>query len=86
MGVGLLVDHLEVTAQLGNEPLASHRTGAAPKVTRGQHITNDGLMLRLQQPGLSADHGAMSVDITELIVDGHRTCSPSLVKVLCCSG
>ncbi len=32
------------------------------------------------------DHGAMIVDIPELIVDGHRTCSPSLVKVLCCSG
>ncbi len=76
VGVGLLVDHLEVTAQLGDELLASHRTGAAPKVTRGQHITNDGLMLRLQRRGLSADHGAMSVDITELIVDGHRTCSP----------
>ncbi len=41
------VDHLEVTAQLGNEPLAGRRTGAAPKVTRGQHIRNDGLMLGL---------------------------------------
>ncbi len=28
-------------------------------------------MLGLQQPGQSADHGAMSVDVPELIVDGH---------------
>jgi hypothetical protein len=28
MGIGLLVDHLEVATQLGDELLARHRTGA----------------------------------------------------------
>src|ERR1700740_1850293 len=45
--VGLLVDHLEIAAQLGNELLAGHRTGATPEVTGGKHITNDRLVLSL---------------------------------------
>ncbi len=43
--VGLLVDHLEVATQLGDELLAGHRTRAAPEVTGSQHIANDGLVL-----------------------------------------
>lgn len=49
MGVGLLVDDLEVAAQLGDELLAGHRTRTAPKVPGGKHITDDGLMLGLRE-------------------------------------
>ena len=69
--VGLLVDHLEVATQLGDELLASHRTGAAPEVTGSQHIANDGLVLGLQRGGLGADEGAVGVDIAELVIDCH---------------
>jgi hypothetical protein len=54
-GVGLLVSYLEVTAQLGDELLAGHRTGAAPKVTGSKHMANHGPMLglgRLELKGL----------------------------------
>src|SRR3984885_13946177 len=71
VGVGLLVNHLEVTTQLGDELLASHRTRAAPEVTGSKHITNDGLVLLLQRSGLSTDGGAVGVHIAELIIDGH---------------
>jgi hypothetical protein len=71
VGVGLLVDHLEVATQLGDELLAGHRTGATPEVTSGQHIANDRLMLLLQRRGLGADRGAVGVHITELVVNGH---------------
>src|ERR1700688_3303231 len=63
VGVGLLVNHLEVTTQLGDELLASHRTRAAPKVAGSKHITNDGLVLGLQRGSLRADEGAVSVHI-----------------------
>ena len=43
--VGLFVDDLEVATQLGDELLAGHRTGAAPEVTGGQHIADDGCLL-----------------------------------------
>ncbi|AFJ35819.1 hypothetical protein A5644_25225 [Mycobacterium intracellulare subsp. yongonense] len=72
MGVGLLVDDLEVAAQLGDELLAGHRTRTAPKVPGGKHITDDGLMLGLQESGLGADQRAMGVDVAELVVDAHR--------------
>ena len=71
VGVGLLVDHLEVAAQLGDELLTSRRPGAAPKVPGGKHIANDGLMLGFQRRGLRADGGAVGVDIAELVVDRH---------------
>ena len=64
--VGLLVNDLEVTAQLGDELLASDRTGATPEVTGGKHIANDGLVLLLQRRGLGTDYGAVRVDIAEL--------------------
>src|SRR5271169_5582625 len=71
VGVGLLVNHLEVTAQLGDELLAGDRTRAAPEVTGSKHIADDGLVLLLQRRGLGADGGAVGVDIAELIIDGH---------------
>src|SRR5271170_7154820 len=71
VGVGLLVDDLEVATQLGDELLAGHRTRTAPKVTGGQHITNDGLVLLLQGGGLLTDEGAVGVHITELIANRH---------------
>src|SRR5271163_3839556 len=71
VGVRLLVDHLEVTTQLGDELLAGHRTRAAPEVAGGQHITNDGLVLLLQRGSLLADGRAMGVDISELVVNRH---------------
>src|SRR5262249_19712096 len=69
--VGLLVDHLEVAAQLGDELLASDRTGAAPEVTGSQHITNDGLVLGLQGSGLRANRRAVGVDVAELVINAH---------------
>jgi hypothetical protein len=72
VGVGLLVDHLEVAAQLGDELLTSRRPGAAPKVPSGKDISNDGLVLGFQRRGLCADGDAVGVDVTELIVDRHR--------------
>ena len=74
--VGLLVDHLEVTTQLGDELLAGHRTGAAPEVTGSQHIANDGLVLGLERGGLGADQCAVGVDVAELIIDAHCLCPP----------
>ena len=74
MGVGLLVDHLEVATQLGDELLARHRTGATPKVPGRKHIANDGLVLGLQRGRLSPDRGTVSVDITELVVNLDFSC------------
>src|ERR1700733_9666160 len=71
MSVGLLVDDLEVAAQLGDELLAGHRTRAAPEVTGGQHIAHDGLVLGLQRGGLGADHGAVGIHVAELVADRH---------------
>ncbi len=76
VGVGLLVDHLEVATQLGDELLAGHRTGAAPEVAGSQHIANDGLVLGLERRRLGTDGGAVSVDIAELVIDGHWSCPP----------
>src|ERR1700733_15531529 len=70
--VGLLVDHLEVATQLGDELLAGHRAGAAPKVTGSKHIADDGLVLGLQGSGLRADEGAVGVNISELVINAHR--------------
>jgi hypothetical protein len=69
--VGLLVDHLEVTPQLGDEVLASHRTGATPEVTGSQDVANDRLVLGLQRSGLGANEGAVRVHIAELVIDAH---------------
>ena len=69
--VGLLVDHLEVTAQVGDELLARRRPGTAPEVPGSKHIANDGLVLLLQGSGLRANEGAVGVDIAELVVNGH---------------
>src|SRR5258708_27666614 len=66
--VGLLVDHLEVATQLGDELLAGHRTGAAPKVAGRKHIADDGLVLGFQRGGLRADGGAVGGNIPELVV------------------
>jgi len=71
VGVGLLVNHLEVTTQLGDELLAGHRTGTTPEVTGSKHIANDGLVLGLQGGSLRANEGAVGVDIAELVVDRH---------------
>jgi hypothetical protein len=38
VGVGLLINHLQVTAQLGDELLAGHGTGAAAEVPGNKHI------------------------------------------------
>src|SRR5271155_4277799 len=76
VGVGLLVDDLEVATQLGDELLAGHRTRAAPEVAGGQHITNDGLVLLLQRGGLGADGGAVGIHVTELVANRHE-CSPN---------
>jgi hypothetical protein len=42
VGVGLLVDHREITVQLGEEPL-TRRPGTTPKVPGAKQITDDGL-------------------------------------------
>jgi hypothetical protein len=76
VGVGLLVNHLEITAQVGDELLAGHRTRAAPKVTGSKHITHDGLVLGLQRGGLRANQRAMGIDIAELLIDGHSSRPP----------
>src|ERR1700756_2077521 len=80
-GVGLLVDDLEVTAQLGDELLAGHRTRAAPEVTGGQHIAHDGLVLGLQRRGLGADQRAVGIHVAELITDRH-CCPPTSFRML----
>jgi len=50
VAVGLLVDGLEVAAQLGDETPGSHRNPKpTPEVTGGQHIAHDGLVLGLQE-------------------------------------
>src|ERR1700744_2899932 len=72
VGVGLLVDHLEVPTQLGDELLASNRARATPEVTGSQHIADDGLVLGLQRSGLGADQRAVGVDIAELVTDRHE--------------
>src|ERR1700722_1866131 len=69
--VGLLVDHLEVATQLGDELLASHRTGAAPEVTGSQHVANDGLVLLLERSGLRANRGTVGVHVAERVIDAH---------------
>src|SRR3984885_10224079 len=69
--VGLLVDDLEVAAQLGDELLAGHRTRATPEVAGGQHIAHDGLVLLLQGRGLGADHRAVGIHVAELVADRH---------------
>src|ERR1700758_3374512 len=71
VGVGPRVDHLEATAQLGDELLAGHRAGTTPEVPGGQHIANDGLVLGLQRGRLCTDEGAVGVDIAELVIDRH---------------
>jgi hypothetical protein len=71
MGIGLLIDHLEVAAQLGDELLAGHRTRTAPEVTGGQHIAHDGLVLGLQGGGLGTDQGAVGIHVAELVTDRH---------------
>jgi hypothetical protein len=53
VGVGLLVDHLEVASQLGDELLAGHRTSTTPEVTGSQHIADDGLVLGFQRGSLA---------------------------------
>src|SRR3984957_19721377 len=73
--VGLLVDDLEVAAQLGDDLLAGHRTRAAPEVAGGQHIAHDGLVLGLQRRGLGADQRAVGIHGAELVTDRHD-CSP----------
>src|ERR1700722_10017298 len=72
VGVGLLVDHLEVATQLGDELLAGHRTLATPEVTGSKHIADDGLVLLLQRSGLVADHRTVGVDVAELVVNAHQ--------------
>src|ERR1700722_19465117 len=69
--VGLLVDDLEVAAQLGDDLLAGHRTRAAPEVAGGQHIAHDGLVLGLQRRGLGADQRAVGIHVAELVADRH---------------
>src|SRR6516162_6823547 len=59
VGIGLLVDNLEITAQLGDELLTSRRPGTTPKVPGRKHIANDGLVLGLERSGLGADEGAV---------------------------
>src|ERR1700728_777171 len=85
VGVGLLVDHLEVPTQLGDELLASHGTRATPEVTGSQHIADDGLVLGLQRSGLGTDQRAVGVDITELVTDRHLSVL-LIVEVYAASG
>jgi hypothetical protein len=42
-----------------------------PKVSRGKHIANDGLMRGFQRRSLGPDRGAVRIDIAELKVDCH---------------
>src|SRR5271156_958018 len=85
VAVGLLVDHLEVPTQLGDELLASHGARATPEVTGSQHIANDGLVLLLQGSGLGTDQRAVGVDITELVTDRHLSVL-LIVEVYAASG
>jgi hypothetical protein len=71
VGTGLLINHLEVSSQLGDEFLAGCRSCAAPEISGGNHIAHDRLMLGLQCGGLGPDRATMGIDITELIIDRH---------------
>ena len=72
VGVGLLVDDLEVATQLGDELLAGHRTRTTPEVTGSQHIAHDALVLGLQRGGLGTDHRAVGIHVAELVTDRHE--------------
>src|SRR5690625_4792198 len=76
VSIGLLIDHLEVAAQLRHELLAGHRTGTTPEITGSQHIMHNRLMLRLQRGSLGTNQRTVGVDITELVVDRHLSYPP----------
>src|ERR1700759_4973650 len=82
VGVGLLVDHLEIASELSDELLAARRPGATPEVTGGQDIPEDGPVLALQWAGLGPDQCAVGIHAAELVTDRHSF----LLKDLCGSG